>query len=105
MEVPMQQLADQLARIEREVRAMRRELARLDRPPVWSALPLASMTASEAALAWADKGLWRESFGQVLVAQAITGQPLGATEIQRRLAQEGLGANELSQSLIAARDD
>jgi hypothetical protein len=102
----MQQLSNQLARIEREISAMRRKLARreltrFEQPTVNSARPLAAGQA----VPWADKQALRTEFMRSLAAQAIEGEPLGATALQQRLAHEGLATNELSQALIAARDE
>ncbi len=102
MDVPVQQLTHQLARIEREMNAIRQELARLEQPAARQSLPL--VTAGPQ-MRWADKQIWRERFAQLLAAQAVTGQPRGALALQEQLAREGLEPNELSRELIAARDE
>jgi hypothetical protein len=101
MDIPVQQLAEQLARIERELGEIRRGLASPDRPLDRGSLPLAA-AASE--VAWADKGRLRDEFDRLL-AQRITAEPIGATALQQQIAREGLEPNELSQGLIAARDE
>jgi hypothetical protein len=106
MDVPIQQVSNQLARIEREISAMRRdltrrELAHVEPPTVNRARPLAAGQT----LPWVDKPALRAEFRRSLAAQAIEGEPLGATALQQRLAHEGLATNELSQALIAARDE
>lgn len=101
MEAPAQHLSNQLARIEREISMLRRELARYEQPSISSARPL----AVEQATLWADKQALRAEFRRYLTGQAIEGEPLGATVLQQRLAREGLTANELSQAIIAARDE
>jgi hypothetical protein len=101
MDIPIQQVSNQLARIEREISTMRRDLARVEQPTVNSARPLAAGQA----VPWADKQALRAEFMRILAAQAIEGEPLGATALQQRLAHEGLAPNELSQALIAARDE
>ena len=98
---PIQQVSNQLTRIEREISALRRELARRDQPTANSARPLATGPA----VPWADKQALRAEFMRLLAAQAIEGEPRGATALQQRLAREGLATNELSQALIAARDE
>jgi hypothetical protein len=102
MDVPMQQLTNQLARIEREMNAIRQELARLEQPVARGSLPLA---AAGPQVPWADKQILRERFAQLLAAQAVTGQPHGALALQEQMAHEGLEPNELSRELSAARDD
>jgi|WetSurMetagenome_2_1015567.scaffolds.fasta_scaffold303775_2 hypothetical protein len=102
----LQQLSNQLARIEREISAMRRklvqrELARVEQPTVNRARPLAAGQG----VPWADKQALRAEFMRSLAAQAIEGELLGATVLQQRLVHEGLATNELSQALIAARDE
>jgi len=104
MEVPLQRLSDQLAHIEREVSAIRRELARLERAPAKGVAPLAA-AASDTAMRWADKRLLREKFDQMLAGPAVNMWPIGAAALQQQMAQERLEPNELSQGLIAARDE
>jgi hypothetical protein len=106
MDIPIQQVSNQLARIEREISTMRRDLARreltrVEQPTVNNARPVAAGQA----VPWADKQALRAEFMRILAAQAIEGEPLGATALQQRLAHEGLATNELSQALIAARDE
>ena len=101
MDVPVQELSNQLTRIEREISALRRDLTRFEQPIGNTAQPLAAGQA----VPWADKQALRAEFRRNLAAQAIEGEPLGATALQQRLAHEGLATNELSQALIAARDE
>ncbi len=103
MGISVQSLSEQLIRVEREVAAIRRELARLQARP---ASDLATtVTEPQPRVKKADKQLLRDTFQQVLAQHHITGKPIGALALQEMMRQEQLGPNEFSQRIITARDE
>lgn len=54
---------------------------------------------------WTDKKLLQEQMQQFLAALSIKGEPIGPEALQERMLALQLTPNELSQSLIAAREE
>lgn len=90
----LQQLNDRLLRIEEEIRTVRDDLETLHR-----------QEATACALPTVDKASlehWADDFFATL---GIEGRPLPAEDLQQMMRTSGLAADELSRSLIAARDE
>lgn len=93
----IQQLTTRIRRIETEVTAIRRELQQL---------PAADSEAEAVAPdVWANKSTAQKQMQRLFTSLAIQGEPLGAELLQKQMAQSSLTANELSQSIIAAREE
>ena len=95
----LQTLADHIYRLEREIAGFREELARL------RALPTAAAPQPAITVLWSDKAAQRRQVGELFAAYEIGGEPAGALSLQKTMADAGLAEDELSASLIAARDE
>ena len=96
----IQQLTDRLKRIEAEIIAMREELRTL---PTKQAQPHPADTA--VAYTWTDKAALKKQMLGVFHALSVQGKPVGAEALQKQMAESELTTNELSQSIIAAREE
>ena len=99
----LQQLADRLVRVEKEINIIRGEL--MDLRQRTRAVPQAAATQFAVAHSWADKEILRHRLKSLFAALSIQGVPMGAQMLQRRMAQAGLTPNELSRSLVEAREE
>lgn len=99
----LQQLADRLLRVEREMNIIRGELTDLRQRP--RAVPQAAVTQFAIAYSWADKEILRRRLKGLFAALSIQGVPMGAKLLQQRMGQAGLTPNELSRSLVEAREE
>jgi hypothetical protein len=96
----IQQLSDRLRRIEAEIVAVREELKMLPEQQVHSRP--AGVTVS---YAWANKALLRGQMRHLFSTLSIQGEIAGAEALQKRMREAELASNELSQSIIAAREE
>lgn len=96
----IQKLTAKLSRLEAELAAIRQEL---DALPQQSAAPTLRETA--ATYKWVDKTALKNQFTKLLVDLDIKGQPIGAEALQQKLQEAGLAHNELSQTIIAMREE
>ena len=99
----LQQLADRLVRVEREMNIFRGELTDLRQQT--RAVPRAAVTQFAIAYSWADKEILRRWIKDLFAALSIQGMPMGAQLLQQRMGQAGLTPNELSRSLVEAREE
>jgi len=99
----LQQLADRLVRVEREMNIIRRELTDLRQRTV--AVPQTAVTQFAVAYSWADKEILRRWIKGLFGALSIRGVPMGAQLLQQRMGQADLTPNELSRSLVEAREE
>lgn len=60
---------------------------------------------TETTYALANKAAMREQVRQLLITLSIQNLPVGAEIVQKRMREAELAANELSQSIIAAREE
>lgn len=91
-----QQVAERLVQIEHEMDRLRQEVAALRRQTPTTSIALA--------YAWADKNLQRRYVNDLFASLAIRGQALGALALQQNMSRANMVANELSQSLVSARE-
>ena len=98
-----QQLADRLVRVEREMNIIREELTDLRQRT--RVVPQATVTQFAIAYSWADKEILRYQIKGLFAALSIQGVPMGVQLLQQRMGQAGLTPNELSRSLIEAREE
>ena len=99
----LRQFSDRLRLIEQEVSSIRQELAELQKP-TGNTMPVA-MTQPPILFAWADKAAlrqWSMNWYRSLPVQVL---PLGVRRLQQQMAQTGLTQNEMSRSLIEAREE
>lgn len=96
----IQKLTAKLRRLEAEIAAIRQEL---DALPQQSTNPTLRETAT--AYKWVDKTALQKQFANLLVDLNIKGKPIGAEALQQRMREAGLAHNELSQTLIAMREE
>jgi hypothetical protein len=99
----LQQLADRLVHVEKEVNIIRKELADLRQQT--RATPQATVTQFAVVYPWADKEDQRRWIDDLFANLSIQGAPMGAQALQQRMGQAGLIPNELSRSLVQARED
>jgi hypothetical protein len=97
----LQQLADRLVRVEREMNIIRGELTDLRQQT--RAVPQTAVTQFAIAYSWADKEVLRRWIKSLFAALSIQGVPMGAQLFQQRMGQAGLTLNELSRNLVEAR--
>lgn len=97
----IQKLTAKLSQLEAEIAAIRKEIAAL---PEQQPKPTALREAAPAYL-WSDKTLLKEQFAKLLVDLDIKGEPIGAEALQQRMRNAGLEHNELSQTIIAMREE
>lgn len=96
----IQQLTDRLRRIEAEIVAVREELKTLPRQ---QDRPLSIYATVHDT--WVNKAALREQIQRLFLTLSIQGEPVGAETLQKRMREAELTANELSQSIIAAREE
>jgi hypothetical protein len=98
--VTIQRLTSHLRRIESEISDIRREL---------KALPLQSsqQTLAEVAIpyAFADKTALIEQMQQLFISLSIQSTPVGVEKLQQQMGEAELMSNELSQNIMAAREE
>ena len=99
----LQQLADRLVHVEREMNIIRRELTDLRQRT--GPVPQTGVTQFAVAYSWADKEILRLWIKGLFAALSIQGVPMGAQLLQQRMGQAGLTPNELSRSLVEAREE
>jgi len=99
----VKQLTDRLLRVEKEVGIIRKELVHLRQhtKPVTQA----ETARAPAVFTWADKEEQRRWIKHLFAGLSIQGAPMGAEVLQQRMNQAGLVPNELSQSLVEAREE
>jgi hypothetical protein len=96
----IQKLSAKLGHLEAEIAAIRLEL---DTLPQQSAKPTLRETAT--AYKWVDKTALKEQFAKLLAHLNIKGEPIGAEALQQEMHEAGLEHNELSQTIIAMREE
>lgn len=96
----IQKLSAKLSHLEAEIAAIRQEL---DTLPQQSAKPTLRETAT--AYKWVDKTALKEQFAQLLSDLDIQGNPIGAEALQQKMRKAKLEPNELSQAIIAMREE
>ncbi len=101
--VTLESLADKLVRLEKEVIILRRQLAQLNQRVVTSE-QFANLPVAEGSI-WADKEPQKKWMKQFMAQFGIQATPIGAERLQQEMGASGLEANELSRSLIAAREE
>lgn len=94
------QLTKRLRQIESEITAIRQELSAI--PDRQSQPFLPDVTTPPA---WVNKEALREQMQQLFLELSIQGEPSGITILQKQMREALLTANELSQSIIAAREE
>ena len=99
----LDQLTDRLERVEKEIGTIREDLMDLRRQT--EAVPQPDATRPAIAYLWADKGNQRRWIKGLFASLCIQGVPLGAEALQQRMNQAGLAPNELSRSLVEAREE
>jgi hypothetical protein len=96
----IQQLTDRLRRIEAEIVAVREELKTL---PGKRDHPISIDTTIP--VAWLNKTTLSEQMRHLFLTLSIQGKPVGAVALQKWMREAELAPNELSQNIIAAREE
>lgn len=96
----IQRLTKHLERIELEISDIRRELKALPNRQKQE-----TVADTEIIYAFVNKAAMREQIRQLLITLSIQNLPVGAETVQNRMREADLTANELSQSIIAAREE
>jgi hypothetical protein len=99
----LQQLTDKVVYLEQEVNTIRKELADLreQQEPV----PQGPATQSIADFPWVDKTLLKQAMDKLFQTLSIQGEPIGVEALRQMMKNENLDQNELSRSIIEARDE
>jgi hypothetical protein len=99
----LQAINKRLTKVEDEIAAIRRELAKVLAP---SASPKQKTPKLDVLSGlWADKTLLQQAFDQLFKQLSIEGEPIPAEELQKLMGEIGLEPNELSQAITAAREE
>ena len=96
----IQKLTAKPSHLEAEIAAIRQEL---DALPQQSTKPTLRETAT--AYKWSDKTALKEQFANLHADLNIRGKLIGAEALQQRMREAGLAHNELSQTIIATREE
>ena len=96
----IQRLTDHLRRIETEIMAIRRELKAL--PERESQQSLADVTIP---YTFVNKTVLKEQMQLLFHTLSIQSEPVGAETLQKQMRKAALTSNELSQSIIATREE
>mgnify|MGYP006969363710 CR=1 FL=1 len=96
----IQQLTDRLRRIEAEIIAVREELKTL---PEKQGQPTSKGTTVP--YTWVDKVVLKKQMRHLFHTLSVQGEPVGAEMLQKQMGETELTSNELSQSIIAAREE
>ena len=99
----LQQLADRLVYLEREVAVIRQEVSTRRRPIKTTLRTEASRPTF--VYPWVNKDGPKQWFDLLFAALPIQGSPIGAEQLQRKMAEAELEGNELSRSIVAAREE
>ncbi len=91
----IQRVTDQLGRIEAEITAIRRELITLRQRQNDTAVPYP----------WVNKTTLGETMQKLFLTLAIEGKSIGAERLQEKMKAANLTTNELSHSIIGAREE
>ena len=91
----IQRVTDQLGRIEAEITAIRRELIALRQRQTGTAVPYP----------WVNKTAMGQAMQKFFLTFAIEGQIIGAERLQEQMKAANLTPNELSRSIIKAREE
>jgi predicted nuclease with TOPRIM domain len=96
----IQELSERLERVEVEIVAIREKLKTLPEHPDHS-----SSINELAPDNWIDKTALRKEMRQLFLESSIQGEAVGAEALQALMREAELTTNELSQSIIAAREE
>lgn len=97
----MQELTDRLVRVESEVTALREELASLRK----QTSPQTAATRQALVHLCTDKMALSRWINGLFEKLSIQGTPIGAEALQEKMAQASLTSNELSRSIVSAREE
>ena len=96
----IQKLTNRLNRIDAEILAIRRDLKEFPQNLSTGSTKVATIPGQ-----WVDKTALRRHMELLFDTLRIQGSPAGAVKLQERITQSSLTKNEMSQSLIAAREE
>lgn len=97
----VEQLSDRISHLEEEVKYLRNELAKLQR----QTNSTREAATTQITFSWADKEAQRRWIDQLFTSLSIHGAPMGPQALQQKMRQASLTHNELSRSLIEAREE
>ena len=101
--ITLEHLNDRLFHIEKELDNVLHEM-RLLREQRWQ-VPGAPATSWRVTIAWTDREILKNFFSNLFATWSIHGAPVGYQSLQQNMAQAGLETNELSRSIIEAREE
>jgi hypothetical protein len=96
----IQRLADHIRRIETEIVAIRQELKTL--PEQQSQQSMVDVVIPQP---FVNKAILKEQMRHLFLTLSIQGEPVGAEMLQKQMGKAGLTSNEMSQSIMAAREE
>lgn len=93
----LEQLVERVEHLEETVTSLQSDLSALRNG--------AGKNGQTTSIRFADKQKLRQAMNELLTALGVTGEPVGASELRTMMKQSGLERDELSRSLIEARDE
>lgn len=96
----LQQLTDRLLRLESEIQAIRQTLIERSQQNASTAVGVKPTPI----LRWADKQTLQREMNAFRASLSIHTEPIAIGDLQRKMEESGLAPNELSQSIIEARE-
>ena len=97
----LKQITSKISHLEEEINSLRQELGELRQKKATTS----SESTTHVAFAWADKEAQRRWINQLFTSLSITSTPIGSQTLQQRMSQSGLSQNELSHSIVEAREE
>ncbi|MCX7839859.1 MAG: hypothetical protein N2559_10475 [Anaerolineae bacterium] len=97
----LQQLTDKLLRLESEIELIRRALLEHSQQ---NTPALTSTVKPMPGFRWADKQTLQREMNAFRASLSIRTEPIEIEDLQRRMGEAGFAPNELSQSIIEARE-
>jgi hypothetical protein len=99
-QIDIQNLSVHLSRLEAEIASIRKKIEALPQQPKQAVLREMAPTYN-----WVNKEALKEQFNTLFSNLGIQGDSIGAEALQKQMRQAGLDDNELSESIIAAREN
>ena len=97
----LKQITNKISHLEEEINSLREELNELRQKKTHSS----TKSTAQVAYAWADKEAQRRWLNHLFTSLSITTSPIGSQTLQQQMSQSGLSPDELSHSIVGAREE
>ena len=97
----LKQITSKISHLEEEIHSLREELDELRQKKA----TISVKSTTQIAYAWANKEAQRRWINQLFTSLSITNTPIGSQTLQQRMSQSGLSHDELSHSIVEAREE